>query len=270
MNREHANVRAIIVPGGGANFGSLRVACARIGVETDVSDDAARIRAASHVLLPGVGAATHAMRSLRERGLDRVLPSLTQPLLGICLGMQLLFESSEESLEIHTPVPLNESNRHIALEASCGSGFSRDALKEALDRNDVWGTSRSMAAEAAPTTPCPPSARHGSARRETGCLGLLPGHVRRLPAAPSWPHMGWNTLRNRIEHPLLSGIGERDWFYFVHGYAAPVGGDTLATSEHGETFAAAVADGNVHGVQFHPEKSAAAGRRLLTNFFALT
>lgn len=206
------NVRAVIVPGGGANFGSLRVACARIGVETEVSDDAARIRAASHVLLPGVGAAAHAMREMRERGLDRVLPTLSQPLLGICLGMQLLFDSSEESLDANAP---------------------------------AGGT-------------------------PTACLGIVPGVVRRLPAAPSWPHMGWNTLRDRADHPLLAGIGGGDWFYFVHGFAAPAAADTIAASEHGGTFAAAVARGNVYGAQFHPEKSAAAGRRLLANFFALT
>lgn len=201
------NARAVIVPSGGANYGSLVEACRRVGVEASTSANPAKILAATHVILPGVGAAGHAMRTLREQGLDRVLPQLRQPLLGICLGMQLLFEDSEEA----------------------------DGLRAS----------------------------------RTSCLGLIAGHVRRLPAAPSWPHMGWNTLRNRVEHPLLDGIGDRDWFYFVHGYAAPVGDDTLAASDHGEHFAAVVARGNVFGVQFHPEKSAAPGRRLLSNFFAL-
>lgn len=202
-----ANARAVIVPSGGANYGSLIEACRRIGVDAAVSANPAQILAATHVILPGVGAAGHAMRALHEQGLDRVLPRLRQPLLGICLGMQLLFEDSEEA----------------------------DGLRAA----------------------------------QTRCLGLLAGHVRRLPPAPSWPHMGWNTLRNRVEHPLLHGIGDGDWFYFVHGYAAPAGDDTLAASDHGEPFAAVVARGNVFGAQFHPEKSAAAGRRLLSNFFAL-
>lgn len=195
------SVAPYIVAAGGANYGSLIEACRRVGVTPAIGDDPARIAAASHVILPGVGAAGHAMRALRERGLDRVLRTLTQPLLGICLGMQLLFEHSDE--------------------------------------NDADG------------------------------LGLLDGRVRRLPAAPRWPHMGWNTLSRPATHALLDGVGERDWFYFVHGYAAPAGEATLARACHGDAFAAVVARGNVHGVQFHPEKSAASGRRVLANFFAL-
>jgi glutamine amidotransferase len=195
------SARAVIVAAGGANYGSLREACRRIGVDADVSDEPARILAASHVVLPGVGAAAQAMDTLCARGLDRVLRTLRQPLLGICLGMQLLYEHSAEG--------------------------------------DVEG------------------------------LGLLPGRVRRLPAAPRWPHMGWNTLAPRVAtHPLLQGIDRDDWFYFVHGYAADDDDTTLAAADHGGSFAALVARGNVHGAQFHPEKSAAAGRRLLANFFA--
>ena len=195
------NARAYIVAAGGANYGSLREACRRIGVDAELGDDPARIAAATHVILPGVGAAGHAMQSLRARGLDRVLAQLTQPLLGICLGMQLLFEYSDE----------------------------------------------------------------GNAQG----LGLLSGAVRRLPAAPSWPHMGWNTLDTNTQHPLLGGIAANDWFYFVHGYAAPPSDATVAKAQHGDAFAAVVAQGNVHGVQFHPEKSGSAGRRVLANFFAL-
>lgn len=203
-------VRAVIVPSGGANYGSLAEACRRVGVEAPVSAEPGRILDATHVILPGVGAAAHAMRHLRGSGLDDVLARVARPLLGICLGMQLLFERSEEG-----------------------------------------------------------AARGGGHDGGVECLGLLRGDVRRLPPAPRWPHMGWNTLRLRAAHPLLDGIGERDWFYFVHGYAAPAGDGTLAAGEHGDAFGAVVARGNVHGVQFHPEKSAGAGRRLLSNFFAL-
>ena len=196
------NARAYIVAAGGANYGSLREACRRIGVDAEIGDDPARIAAATHVILPGVGAAGHAMQSLRARRLDRVLAQLAQPLLGICLGMQLLFEHSDE--------------------------------------DDAEG------------------------------IGLLSGTVHRLPAAPSWPHMGWNTLDANAQHPLLGGIAANDWFYFVHGYAAPPGDAMVAETQHGGPFAAVVAQGNVHGVQFHPEKSGNAGRRILANFFALT
>ena len=195
------SVRAVIVAAGGANYGSLVEACRRIGVVPEVSDDSGRIRASTHVILPGVGAAAQAMDALRERGLDRVLRALRQPLLGVCLGMQLLYDRSAEG--------------------------------------DVEG------------------------------LGLLSGCVRRLAPSPRWPHMGWNTLQPReTGHSLLRDIGRDDWFYFVHGYAAADTADTLAAAEYGAPFAAVVARGNVYGTQFHPEKSAAAGRRLLANFFA--
>lgn len=201
-----AECRLVIVPAGGANFGSLRRTCERIGVVPVFSADPARIHEASHVILPGVGAAGAAMQGLREQGLVDCLRTLQQPLLGICLGMQLLFEHSEEG----------------------------------------------------------------------GCelLGLLPGRVRRLAPAPSWPHMGWNTVQAPggsagNGHSLLDGIGRDDWFYFVHGYAADIGDDTLAVTQFGSPFASVVARGRVHGAQFHPEKSAGSGRRLLSNFLAL-
>jgi glutamine amidotransferase len=193
--------RAYIIAAGGANHGSLREACRRIGIDAEIGDDPTRIAAATHVILPGVGAAGHAMRELRRRGLDRTLIALTQPLLGICLGMQLLFEHSDE--------------------------------------DDADG------------------------------IGRLPGTVKRLAPAPCWPHMGWNTLEPQAKHPLLDGIAANDWFYFVHGYAAPESRAAIANARHGTAFAAVVARENVHGVQFHPEKSSEPGRRVLANFFAL-
>jgi len=196
------NVRSVVVPVGGANFASLARACEGIGVAVEFSDQAARIAAATHVILPGVGAARPAMSALRERGLARCLTRLTQPVLGICLGMQLLFERSDE-----------------------GGGCDM--------------------------------------------LGLIPGGVERLAPAPTWPHMGWNTLENaNSPHRLLDGIGRGDWFYFVHGHAARPAAHSIATSDFGAPFCAAVAHGNFQGVQFHPEKSSASGRTVLANFFA--
>jgi len=198
----------VVIDSGGANLASLLFALERLGVKAQVSTDAARIRGASHVLLPGVGAAHDAMERLRVTGLDTVIPTLTQPLLGICLGMQLLFDASDEAL---------------------------------------------------------------SGTRETTTLGVVPGKVMRLPAAPELPvpHMGWNQLEPLREDPLFEGIAAGDYVYFVHSYAAPVTADTLATCEYGSSFTAAVRRGNFRGVQFHPERSAAVGARLLANFVGL-
>jgi glutamine amidotransferase len=194
--------RLVLLDSGGANLGSVQAAFARLGVPAPVSSDWNTIRAASHVVLPGVGAAATAMARLRENGLDRLIPRLTQPLLGVCIGMQLLFEHSEES--------------------------------------------------------------------GADCLGLLPGKVQRLAPAAGVriPHMGWNRLQATAAHPLSTGL-DGQWFYFVHSYAARLSARTFASCTHGDTFTAIAADGQVMGVQFHPERSGAAGRRLLQNFLAL-
>lgn len=190
----------MLVDAGGTNIGSLRYALARLGVEAQLTADAGRIRAASHVILPGVGAAGPGMRLLREAGLVEVLCGLRQPVLGVCLGMQLLFERSEEG--------------------------------------------------------------------DTECLGLLPGAVSRLPerAGLRVPHMGWNRLQVLARDPLLADLDDPAFAYFVHSYAAPVGAYTLASADHGGAFSAVVRRGNICGMQFHPERSAAAGARLLQNF----
>ncbi len=194
----------VLVDAGGTNIGSVRYALERLGVEAVMSDDPGRIRAASHVILPGVGAAGPGMARLRERGLDAVIRALTQPVLGVCLGMQLLFEHSQEG--------------------------------------------------------------------DTPCLGVVPGRVLGFPRDTGLrvPHMGWNTLDTVREDPLLAGLDAGDRHaYFVHGYAAPVGPYTLASSEYGAPFSAVVRQGNFCGMQFHPERSAAVGARLLGNFLAL-
>jgi glutamine amidotransferase len=197
------NPRVVLLDSGGANFASLKAAFARLGVDAAVSSDRGRIRDATHIVLPGVGAAASAMQRLRQNGLDEFIPQTTQPLLGICLGMQLLFESSEEG--------------------------------------------------------------------DTSCLGLLPGRVRRLrrSAGRRVPHMGWNRLRARRRGALVEGM-DGEYAYFVHGYAAPAeSGYSLADSTHGDTFAALVARGRLCGAQFHPERSAHAGERLLKNFLEM-
>lgn len=195
-------MRVVLIDSGGANIGSVRYALERLGVDAQLSGDAAAIRSADRVILPGVGAAAPAMARLRELDLVDTLRALRQPLLGICLGMQLLFEGSDEG--------------------------------------------------------------------DVECLGLLPGRVRRMPASDGVriPHMGWNGLEPRRASTLLEGIDTGAQAYFVHSFAAPVTPDCIAACTHGEPFAAMVERGNVAGAQFHPERSAAVGARVLRNFLA--
>lgn len=191
-----------IIDSGGANIASLRFALARLGADAELTTNPARIRRAKRVILPGVGAARDAMQRLERQALNRVVGALTQPVLGICLGMQLLAEASEED--------------------------------------------------------------------DVNCLGVVPGVARRLPALPRHPvpNMGWCPLRVGASHPLLNGIGDGAWFYFLHSYALPPGVHTIATARHAADFSAIVARDNFAAAQFHPERSSTAGARLLENFLA--
>jgi glutamine amidotransferase len=195
--------QVVLIDWGGGNIGSVRYALERLGVRAVLSADADTITAAQRVILPGVGAAPPAMARLRELGLVEPIRRLRQPLLGICLGMQLLYESSEEG--------------------------------------------------------------------DVECLGLLPGRIVRMTPAPGVrvPHMGWNQLQPSQATALLDGIDAGAHAYFVHGYAAPPSGDTLASCDHGTAFTAVAGRGNCFGAQFHPERSAAVGQRLLANFLAM-
>jgi glutamine amidotransferase len=190
-----------IIDSGGANISSVRHALNRLGAEAVFTADADVIRGAERVILPGVGAARAAMQRLSEHGLVNCIRALTQPVLGICLGMQLLFESSEEG--------------------------------------------------------------------DTDCLGIIPGRLRRFLPGPGLrvPHMGWNQTREVRSDALTSDL-EAPWFYFVHSYCAPLGPATLASCTHGTEFSAIVRQGNFHGTQFHPERSAKAGARILENFLS--
>lgn len=192
----------VIVDGGGANIASLNLALQRLGYTGALSSDPATIRAASHVILPGVGAARAAMERLQKAGLDSLIPELRQPVLGICLGLQLLYESSDED--------------------------------------------------------------------DVACLGILPGRVRRFSPAPGRPipHMGWNQIRRRRESPLLDGIPEDSYFYFVHSYAADVSDHTIATTDYGWPFTAVAGRDNFYAAQFHPERSGPLGARILDNFLS--
>jgi imidazole glycerol-phosphate synthase subunit HisH len=194
----------VIVDSGGANISSLRFALARLGCAAPLSSDPALIRGASHVFLPGVGAANEAMTRLERSGLAELVRGLDQPVLGICLGMQLLYEASDE-----------DGGR--------------------------------------------------------ACLGVIPGRVERIRGGPDRPvpHMGWNLTSLAPDCPLFEGLPRAAHFYFVHSYAVPPGPDTVAVADYGGEFTAVVAHGNFRGTQFHPERSGAAGARVLTNFLAL-
>jgi glutamine amidotransferase len=193
----------VIVASGGANIASLQFALQRLNAAAQVSADPERIRAATHVILPGVGAAADAMSRLRRGRLHELIPSLRQPVLGICLGMQLLYEASDEG--------------------------------------------------------------------QAACLGIIPGRAIRFVEAPDRPvpHIGWNTLDIRRESVLLTGLGDDDYAYFVHSYALPLSEATVASTRYGAAFSACVEWKNFYGAQFHPERSAAVGARLLQNFLSI-
>lgn len=194
------SARIAIVDSGGANIASLKFALARLGVAAELTVDAATIRTADRVLLPGVGAARDSMARLKEHGLVEIIRCLEQPVLGICLGMQLLAAASAED--------------------------------------------------------------------DVECLGVFPAVAARLEARTDRPvpNMGWCVTRQSGSDPLLEGIADNSWFYYLHGYALPVGAYTLATAVHGGEFSAVIRRANFVAVQFHPERSSLDGARLLRNF----
>ena len=189
-----------IIDSGGANIASLQIALRRLGHGAEITSDAKQIEQAPRVILPGVGAAANAMTRLREHKLVDVIRGLSQPVLGVCLGMQLLAEASEEE--------------------------------------------------------------------NVECLGIFPGIARKLPGSPQQPvpNMGWCPLQVRHEHPVMNGIDDGSYFYFVHSYALPPDDDTLASADHAQSFSAVIAKDNFIAAQFHPERSSASGARLLDNF----
>ena len=193
----------VIIDSGGANIASVQFALERLGAKSVLTKDVKMIRSADKVLLPGVGAAPIAMQNLTEYGLIDCIRGLTQPVMGICLGMQLLFAVSPEG---NTPL--------LGI-------FDAD------------------------------------------CETFAPAQGR------SVPHMGWNRLSKRQDHPLLAGVDEGAHVYFVHSYFAPVTAQTIATTIYGDEFAAIVAENNFMGCQFHPEKSGPVGEQILRNFLEM-
>ena len=190
----------VVVDACGANISSVLSALSRAGSDPVVTADANVIKSAERVILPGVGAAGNAMERLRGSGLDQVIPTLTQPVLGICVGMQVLFESSEED--------------------------------------------------------------------DVECLGVFDARLEKFQTDPECPvpHMGWNKIEPIAGHPLFNRLPASPYCYFVHSYRAPCFESTVASTDYGAAFTAAVARDNFAGVQFHPERSAEVGAQVLKNF----
>jgi len=199
-----------IVDYGMGNIGSVSRAIEECGASVTVSADPEVLLAASHVILPGVGAFPDGMEHLKVNGTDQVLHEIAKkgtPVLGICLGMQLLADSSEEV-------------------------------------------------------------------RKTQGLGLVPGDVERMSSHDGTlrvPHVGWNEVNIVTECPLFKDIPDASDFYFVHSYhyRTRLREHVVAETPYGDNFTSVVARENVFGVQFHPEKSAGFGLRMLKNFISL-
>jgi imidazole glycerol-phosphate synthase subunit HisH len=185
------------------NIQSVLYALERIGVSAIVTDNHDEIKKAAKVIFPGVGEASSAMKYLRERKLDELIKSLTQPVLGICLGMQLMCKYSEEN--------------------------------------------------------------------DTECLGIFDEKVKRFKAEGlglKVPQIGWNNIYD-LKSKLFEGVDEKSYCYFVHGYAATLGKHTIATTDYIQPYSSGLHKTNFYGVQFHPEKSAEVGERILKNFMEL-
>jgi glutamine amidotransferase len=187
----------VIIKYNAGNIQSVLYALERLGYTATVSDEPSVIQAADRVIFPGVGEAASAMRYLKERGLDQVICSLTQPVLGICLGLQLMCTRSEEG--------------------------------------------------------------------NVDCLGIFPQQVKRFPDTEKVPQIGWNDVFN-LQTPIFEGIKENSFVYFVHGFYAESGKNTIATANYTTNYSAALAKDNFYAMQFHPEKSGDIGEQMLKNF----
>jgi len=185
------------------NIQSVLFALERLGVSAIVTDDPAMIQAADKVIFPGVGEASTAMAYLKERNLDQLIVALKQPVLGICLGMQLMCKHSEEN--------------------------------------------------------------------DTNCLGIFEEQVLAFKTTEKTikvPQIGWNNITN-LKTDLFNGVPENSYTYFVHGFYAGLGDNTIATTDYIKPYSSALQKNNFYGVQFHPEKSAGVGEQIIQNFLSL-
>lgn len=189
-----------IVKYNAGNIRSVQNALSREGFESVITDDPDLLLTADKIIFPGVGEAGSAMKYLRERNLDLIIRSMKQPVLGICLGLQLMCTSSEES--------------------------------------------------------------------DTECLGIFDVSVRKFPPKDKVPHMGWNNFVS-AEGELFNGVSPSDNVYYVHSYYAEKADCTVASCKYIVEFSAAMQKDNFYATQFHPEKSAGVGAKILNNFLGL-
>ncbi|SIS69294.1 glutamine amidotransferase [Zobellia uliginosa] len=190
-------MKIVIINYGAGNIQSIKFAIQRLGYEAVLSHDVAEIQSADKIIFPGVGEASSAMAKLRASGLDKLIPDLKQPVLGICLGMQLMCHSSEEG--------------------------------------------------------------------NTKGLGIFDVDVVKFSNAVKVPQIGWNQIAN-VKSGLFKDIEEKEHIYLVHSFYAPLCDETIAESEYGIKYSAALAKDNFYGTQFHPEKSSSVGEKILKNF----
>lgn len=189
-----------IVKYNAGNVRSVTYALQRLGIEPCITDEEEMLRSADKVIFPGVGEASTAMAYLKARKLDQLIPTLKQPVLGVCLGLQLMCRHSEEN--------------------------------------------------------------------DTSCMGIFDLEVKRFNHGLKVPHMGWNRLEP-AKHPLFKGLAEESYLYYVHSYFAELGEATIARTEYGNNFSAALHKDNFYALQAHPEKSGRAGEKIIENFLRL-
>jgi len=196
-------MKIAIIKYNAGNIQSVLYALERLGVTATVTDDPSVLATSDKVIFPGVGEASTAMAYLKARNLDQLICSLKQPVLGICLGMQLMCQHSAEN--------------------------------------------------------------------DTPCLGIFDEQVlafKSNEATVKVPQIGWNTISN-LKTGLFNGVAENSFTYFVHGYYAGLGNNSIATTNYILDYSSALQKNNFYGVQFHPEKSAAVGEKIIQNFLVL-
>jgi glutamine amidotransferase len=194
-------MKVAIIKYNAGNITSVQFAFKRIGIDTIITNDVNEIRSSDKIIFPGVGEASSAMTYLKENKLDAVIKELKQPVLGICLGMQLMCAHSEEG--------------------------------------------------------------------DTECLGIFTQGVRKFDSNEyKVPQIGWNNIYD-LKTPLFSSITNNGYVYFVHGYYAELGENTIAKTDYILPYSSALQKNNFYGVQFHPEKSGDIGEQILKNFIEL-